>query len=110
MGSGRRMDPEAKARGKAQGYAHGVPEESMVESSTTSKSSGSTRATEGYDWQDLPWSKIERKVHKLQRRIYQASQRGDTKKVHHLQRLLLHSWSARCLATRKVTQDNHGKK
>lgn len=63
-----------------------------------------------YKWQDLPWRKIERNVFKLQKRIYQASRRGDTKAVHKLQRLLLSSWSAKCLAVRRVTQDNRGKK
>jgi RNA-directed DNA polymerase len=63
-----------------------------------------------YKWQDLPWRKIERQVFKLQKRIYQASRRGDTKAVHKLQRLLLSSWSAKCLAVRRVTQDNRGKK
>ena len=63
-----------------------------------------------YRWQDLPWQKIERNVFKLQKRIYQASQRDDTAAVHKLQRLLLNSWSARCLAVRRVTQDNRGKK
>ena len=63
-----------------------------------------------YKWQDLPWRNIERAVFKLQKRIYQASQRGDTKAVHKLQQLLLNSWSARCLAVRRVTQDNRGKK
>ena len=62
-----------------------------------------------YEWQDLPWKKIERAVFKLQKRIYQASQRGDTKAIHELQRLLISSWSARCLAVRRVTQDNRGK-
>jgi RNA-directed DNA polymerase len=62
-----------------------------------------------YKWQDLPWQKIEKAVFKLQKRIYQASQRGDTPTVHKLQRLLLKSWSARCLAVRRVTQDNRGK-
>lgn len=28
-----------------------------------------------YKWQDLPWKKFERTVFKLQKRIYQASQR-----------------------------------
>jgi RNA-directed DNA polymerase len=62
-----------------------------------------------YDWRDLPWSKIERKIHKLQRRIYRASQRHDTKTVHTLQRLLLRSGYAKLLAVRRVTQDNQGK-
>jgi RNA-directed DNA polymerase len=33
----------------------------------------------------------------------------DRKTVHRLQRLLINSWSARCLAVRRVTQDNQGK-
>src|SRR5262245_26555027 len=63
-----------------------------------------------YAWQDLPWRKIERRVFKLQHRIYQASRRGDIKLVHNLQRLLLKSWYAKLLATRRVTQDNRGKR
>jgi len=60
-------------------------------------------------WQDIPWKKYERAVFKLQKRIYQASQRGDTQTAHKLQRLLMSSWSAKCLAVRRVTQDNRGK-
>jgi RNA-directed DNA polymerase len=63
-----------------------------------------------YEWQDLNWRAIEKQVFKLQKRIYRASARGDTKTVHQLQRLLMRSWSAKCLAVRKVTQDNRGKK
>jgi len=63
-----------------------------------------------YKWQDLPWPKLERAVFKLQKRIYQAAQRGDRKNVHRLQRLLIRSWSARCVAVRRVAQDNQGKK
>lgn len=62
-----------------------------------------------YEWKDIPWRKLERNVFKLQKRIYQAARRGDTKVVHRLQRLLMKSWSAKCLATRKITQDNQGK-
>ncbi|OLB45872.1 MAG: group II intron reverse transcriptase/maturase [Ktedonobacter sp. 13_2_20CM_53_11] len=63
-----------------------------------------------YGWNDLPWKQFERQVFKLQKRIYRASQRGDMKTVHKLQRLLMNSWSAKCLAVRRVTQDNQGKK
>jgi len=70
----------------------------------------STAAMPVYEWKDLPWKRIEQQVFKLQKRIYQASGRGDIKTVHKLQRLLLSSWAARCLAVRKVTQDNRGKK
>jgi len=61
------------------------------------------------EWSTLPWRTLTRQVFKLQKRIYQASQRGDVKAVHQLQRLLMQSWSAKCLAVRKVTQDNRGK-
>src|SRR5204863_7805174 len=63
-----------------------------------------------YGWNDLPWKQFERQVFKLQKRIYRASQRGDMKTVHKLQRLLMNSWSAKCLAVRRVTQDNQGKR
>jgi RNA-directed DNA polymerase len=61
------------------------------------------------DWKILPWKKFQRNVFRLQKRIYQASRRDDRQRVHNLQRLLLRSWSARCLAVRQVTQDNRGK-
>lgn len=66
--------------------------------------------TTTYEWKDLPWRKLERKVFKLQKRIYQASRRGDVKKVRKLQRLLMKSRSAKLLAVRRVTQENKGKK
>jgi RNA-directed DNA polymerase len=69
---------------------------------------GVERHTE--DWQTLPWKEIQRNVYRLQKRIYRAARRGDWKRVHSLQRLLLRSWSARCLAVRQVTQDNRGKR
>jgi RNA-directed DNA polymerase len=62
------------------------------------------------DWKALPWKRIQRDVFRLQQRIYQAESRGDHKQVHNLQRLLLRSWSARCLAVRQVSQDNRGKR
>ena len=62
------------------------------------------------EWRTLPWKKYERRVFRLQKRIYRASSRGDVKTVHNLQKLLTKSWSAKCLAVRRVTQDNQGKK
>jgi RNA-directed DNA polymerase len=70
----------------------------------------STTATSVYEWNDLDWRVIEQQVFKLQTRIYRASRRGDSKTVHRLQRLVLASWAARCLAVRRVTQDNRGKR
>lgn len=63
-----------------------------------------------YEWKDIPWRKLEKVVYKLQKRIFQASQRGDVKTVRRLQRLLTKSWYAKCLAVRRISQDNKGKK
>jgi RNA-directed DNA polymerase len=63
-----------------------------------------------YEWKEIPWKEIEVSVHKLQKRIYRASKSENIVKVRKLQRLLVSSWSATCLAGRRVTQDNQGKK
>ena len=62
------------------------------------------------EWKDISWRKLERVIYKLQKRIYRASQRGDVKAIRRLQKTLMRSWSAKCLAVRRVTQDNQGKK
>ena len=62
------------------------------------------------EWKHINWRKLERRVYKLQKRIYKASQRGDVKAVRRLQKTLMKSWYAKCLAVRRVTQDNAGKK
>ncbi len=61
-------------------------------------------------WQELDWKQVEKIVFKLQKRIYQASERGDVQAVRKLQKTLIRSWAARLWATRKVTQDNQGKR
>lgn len=70
----------------------------------------SATATSAYEWRDLPWHKLAVAVFKLQKRIYRASQRGDVRTVHRLERLLMSSRAAKLLAVRTVTQDNRGKK
>ena len=61
------------------------------------------------DWALLPWRKLEAHVYRLQKRIFRAASRGNVRAVHSLQRLLMKSEAARCLAVRRVTQDNQGK-
>jgi RNA-directed DNA polymerase len=63
-----------------------------------------------YEWKNINWRKVERCVFKLQKRIFRASQQGNVKLVHKLQRLLQKSWYGKLLAVRRVTQDNQGKK
>lgn len=61
-------------------------------------------------WNAIPWAKVQRKVFKLQKRIFQAAKSGQDAKARRLQKLLTSSYYARLLAVRKVTQDNQGKK
>jgi RNA-directed DNA polymerase len=70
----------------------------------------SPAATLRNEWKAIRWRDVERRVFKLQTRIYQARQRGEVRTVHRLQRLLVRSWSAKCLAVRRVTQENRGKR
>ena len=61
------------------------------------------------EWRHINWQRLEKRVFKLQKRIYKASERGDVKAFRRLQKTLMKSWSARCLSVRRVTQDNQGK-
>jgi RNA-directed DNA polymerase len=61
-------------------------------------------------WNKLPWRKLEQHVYRIQKRIYRASQRGNKRTVHKLQKLLMKSEAARLLAVRRVTQENQGKR
>ncbi|MEL7039839.1 MAG: reverse transcriptase N-terminal domain-containing protein, partial [Cyanobacteria bacterium J06592_8] len=61
-------------------------------------------------WNQIDWKIAEKRVFKLQKRIYKASRRDDVLTVRRLQKTLIKSWTAKCLAVRRVTQDNTGKK
>src|SRR5258706_12414002 len=65
---------------------------------------------ESESWGKLPWRKLEQHVYRIQKRIFQAEQRGKHRAVQKLQKLLMKSRAARLLAVRRVTQDNQGKK
>ena len=80
----------------------------MIKSQVGIMSKTSVKTT--VEWNTINWKQLERRVYKIQKRIYQASARGDVKVVRGLQKVLMKSWSAKVLATRRVTQDNQGKK
>src|SRR3989440_3435740 len=61
------------------------------------------------DWHDIDWKSVSHTVRRLQARIVQATQEKRWGKVKALQRLLTHSFSAKALAVRRVTE-NQGKK
>src|SRR5258706_12666231 len=55
-------------------------------------------------WKHIPWRKLERHCFRIQKRIFRASQHGNQRAVHKLQKLLLKSQAARTLAVRRVTR------
>ena len=61
------------------------------------------------DWRSINWKQVNRNVRRLQRRIVQAQQQGQKRKIRALQFILTRSYSGRCLAVRRVTE-NAGKR
>src|SRR5262245_14899911 len=61
------------------------------------------------DWHSINWKRANRNVRRLQRRIAQAQQQCKKRKVRALQFILTRSFSASCLAVRRVTE-NSGKR
>ncbi|MCC6628216.1 MAG: group II intron reverse transcriptase/maturase [Chloroflexi bacterium] len=61
------------------------------------------------DWHAIDWRAANENVRRLQARIVKATTAGRWGKVHALQRLLTHSFSAKALAVRRVTE-NQGKR
>ena len=56
-------------------------------------------------FENLPWQEIKAQVHRLQMRIAKATREGRKGKVRSLQRLLTHSFYAKCLAVKRVVQN-----
>jgi len=44
---------------------------------------------ESESWHKLPWRKFEQHVYGIQKRIFRAEQRGNTRAVHKLHKLLM---------------------
>lgn len=61
-------------------------------------------------WKTLPWKKFQRKVFRLQKKIWKAVREGDRQSATRFQKLLLSSRAAKWIAIRQVTQLNTGKK
>jgi RNA-directed DNA polymerase len=60
-------------------------------------------------WHTIDWKQCHQTVQSLQARIVKATQEGRWNKVKSLQRLLTHSYAAKAIAVRQVTE-NRGKK
>jgi RNA-directed DNA polymerase len=66
-------------------------------------------ASTSADWNSIQWEACHLEVRKLQVRIAKAAREGSWRKMKSLQWLLTHSYSAKCLAVRRVTE-NRGKR
>ena len=71
--------------------------------------SESASSREPQDWHAIDWHRVVRFVRTTQQRIAKATQKQDWRRVKALQRSLNHSFSARALAVRRVTE-NQGKR
>lgn len=69
----------------------------------------SASSREPQDWHAIDWRRVERNVRTTQKRIAKATQEKDWRRVKALQRSLIHSFAARALAVRRVTE-NQGKR
>lgn len=56
-------------------------------------------------WEGLKWPTIEKQVTRLQVRIAKATREGKRGKVRALQRILTHSFYAKCLAVKRVVHN-----
>lgn len=65
-----------------------------------------------YKWAELArlWSSIEAEIYMIQQEIYTATKAKDMNHVWKLQEVIINSFNAKLLATRRVTADNRGKK
>jgi len=70
---------------------------------------GSASSREPQDWHAIDWRRVQRHVRTTQKRIAKATQERDWRRVKALQRSLIHSFCARALAVRRVTE-NQGKR
>lgn len=70
---------------------------------------GSAPSREPPDWHAIDWRRVERNVRTTQKQIAKATRESDWRRVKALQRSLTHSFSARALAVRRVTE-NQGKR
>jgi RNA-directed DNA polymerase len=62
------------------------------------------------NWNTVNWKKIQLRIWRIQRKIYECSRKNDKTRVIKLQKILINLPEAKLLAVRKITQDNRGKK
>lgn len=58
------------------------------------------------DWNSINWKKLQLRVWRIQKKIYECSRQNKKLEVIRLQKVLISLSEAKLLAVRKVTQDN----
>ena len=61
-------------------------------------------------WKNIRWSLVQKRINKLQQRIFKSSKENNNEKVKFLQKILIDSLDAKLLAVRRVTTENRGRK
>lgn len=61
-------------------------------------------------WRDINWIKVQKRISRVQYRIYKAKMNNNVQQVYWLQKHLINNTAAKLLAVRKVTTLNKGKK
>lgn len=62
------------------------------------------------EWDSIDWTQVEGRVKNLRQRIYRATQQGQWNQVRSLKKLMMRSHANLLLSTRRVTQENQGRK
>src|SRR5262249_10599883 len=109
------LQPATSRRGKPSRLPRGV---SLRDSMTMTQQTGIRRELEAapkraagaslrqaIDWRSINWKRANRNVRRLQRRIVEAQQQSKKRKVRALQFILTRSYSAHCLAVRRVVEN-----
>lgn len=76
---------------------------------TVSSHTGSASSHAPSEWTAINWRLVQRNVRAMQCRLTKAAQEGDWRRAKALQRWLTHSFSAKALAVKRVTE-NQGKR
>ena len=76
---------------------------------TAKLSTGASSACFPKDWSNYQWPIFQKHVLRLQVRIAKAEREGKRGKVRALQRILTHSFAAKCLAVKRVTSSSGSK-
>ena len=73
------------------------------------KPNATSHKSNAQHWQAIDFEKAKRTVKRLQERIVQATKKGKWRQVKNLQRLLVHSWSAKVIAIQRVSSSKGSK-